>query len=132
MDMAGFSSQHLMHECGFRHRHVLFDGGRPALGLALASGGTEVMGFIHAFGNARMPIWGVSAISSNLLLVVLTRGGHRGLYLLSFFMLFLFAVTYNRLSNPINRLQTEASKRQEHSRMPENCRRHGIEHLLNT
>ena len=84
--------------------------GRPALRLASQSAGTEVMGFFHVFGDARMPIWGVLAILSNLLLGLLTRGGHRGLYLLSVSVLILFVVLYNRLSKPINRLQTEAAK----------------------
>ena len=84
--------------------------GRPALRLASPSAGTEVMGFIHAFGDARMPIWGVLAIVANLSLGLLTRGGHRGLYLISFSVLVLFVVMYNRLSKPINRLQTEAAK----------------------
>ena len=84
--------------------------GRPALRLASQSAGTEVMGFIHAFGDARMPIWGVLAILSNLLLSLLPRGGHRGFYLLSFSALVMFVVIYNRLSKPINRLQVEASK----------------------
>jgi hypothetical protein len=44
--------------------------GRPALRLASPSAGTEVMGFFHLFADARMPIWGVLAILSNLLLVV--------------------------------------------------------------
>jgi hypothetical protein len=42
--------------------------GRPALRLASPSAGTEVMGFLHMFADARMPIWGVSAILSNFLL----------------------------------------------------------------
>jgi hypothetical protein len=41
--------------------------GRPALRLASSSAGTEVMGFLHMFGDARMPIWGFSAILSNIL-----------------------------------------------------------------
>jgi hypothetical protein len=41
--------------------------GRPALRLASPSAGTEVMGFIHMFGDARMPIWGVLAMLSNFL-----------------------------------------------------------------
>jgi hypothetical protein len=57
-----------------------------------------------------MPICGVLAILSNLLLGLLTRGGLRGLYLLSISVLILFVVLYNRLSKPINRLQTEAAK----------------------
>lgn len=84
--------------------------GRPALRLASPSAGTEVMGFFHVFADARMPVWGVLAILSNLLLGLLTRGVHRGLGLLSFAVLVLFVVIYNLLSKPINRLQTEAAK----------------------
>jgi hypothetical protein len=57
-----------------------------------------------------MPIWGVSAILSNLLLVVLSRSGQRWFYLASLLMLILFVILYNLLSKPINRLQTEAAK----------------------
>jgi hypothetical protein len=84
--------------------------GRPALRLASPSAGTEVMGFIHIFADARMPIWGVLAILSNFLLALVSRSGHRGLYFASLFMLILFVVIYNRLSKPINRLQTGAAK----------------------
>ena len=84
--------------------------GRPALRLASPAAGTEVMGFFHDYGDARMPIWGVLAILSNLLLGLLTRGEHQGLYLLSVSVLILFVVLYNRFSKPINRLQTEAAK----------------------
>src|SRR5262247_560437 len=84
--------------------------GRPALKLASPSAGTEVMGFLHMFADARMPIWGVSAILSNFLLVVLSRSGQRGFYFASLLMLILFVVIYARLSKPINRLQTEAAR----------------------
>jgi hypothetical protein len=84
--------------------------GRPALRIASPAAGTEVMGFFHDYGDARMPIWGVLAILSNLLLGLLTRGEHQGLYLLSVSVLILFVVLYNRFSKPINRLQTEAAK----------------------
>ena len=84
--------------------------GRPALRLASPSAGTEVMGFIHMFGDARMPIWGVLAILSNFLLALFSRSGHRGFHFASISMLILFVVIYNRLSKPINRLQTEAAK----------------------
>jgi hypothetical protein len=84
--------------------------GRPALRLASQSAGTEVMGFVHVFGDARMPIWGVLAILSNLLLALLSRSGHRGFHLLSLSMLILFVAIYGRLSKPINRLQTDAAK----------------------
>lgn len=84
--------------------------GRPALRLASPSAGTEIMGFLHMFADARMPIWGVSAILSNLLLVVLSRSGQRWFYLASLLVLVLFVVLYNLLSKPINRIQTEAAK----------------------
>jgi hypothetical protein len=84
--------------------------GRPALRLASPSAGTEVMGFVHMFGDARMPIWGVLAILSNFSLALLIKSAHRGFYFASLSMLILFVVIYNRLSKPINRLQTEAAK----------------------
>ena len=68
------------------------------------------MGFFHMFADARMPIWGVSALLSNLLLVVLSRSGQRWFYFVSLLMLILFVVIYARLSKPINRLQTEAAR----------------------
>src|SRR5499433_2162674 len=84
--------------------------GRPALRLASPSAGTEVMGFLHMFADARMPIWGVSALLSNFLLVVLSRSRQRWFYLASLLMLILFVVIYVRLSKPINRIQTKAAK----------------------
>jgi hypothetical protein len=68
------------------------------------------MGFAHLFGDARMPIWGVSAILSNFLLALFSRSGHRGFYFASLSMLILLVVIYNRLSKPINRFQTEGGK----------------------
>ena len=84
--------------------------GRPALKLASSSAGTEVMGFLHLFGDARMPIWGVLAIFSNILLAALSRSEQRWFYLASLLMLILFVVAYARLSKPINQIQTEAAK----------------------
>jgi hypothetical protein len=84
--------------------------GRPALRLASPSAGTEVMGFVHVFADARMPIWGVLAILSNFALALFSRSGHRGFYFASLSMLILFVVVYNRLSKPINRLQSEAAR----------------------
>jgi len=57
-----------------------------------------------------MPIWGVLAILSNFLLALFSRSGHRGFHFASLSMLILFVVIYNRLSKPINRLQTEAAR----------------------
>jgi hypothetical protein len=84
--------------------------GRPALRLASSSAGTEVMGFLHVFADARMPIWGVSAILSNFLLLVFSRGEQRWFYFASLLMLILFVIVYDRLSKPINRLQNEAAR----------------------
>ena len=84
--------------------------GRPALRLASPSAGTEVMGFFHMFADARMPIWGIAAILSNLSLVVFSRSGQRWFYLASLLTLILFVIFYNLLSKPINRIQTEAAK----------------------
>lgn len=84
--------------------------GRAALRLASPSAGTEVMGFLHLFADARMPIWGVSAMVSNLLLAVFSTSEQRWFYLASLVMLILFVVIYSRWSKPINRLQTEAAK----------------------
>src|ERR1700751_3885454 len=84
--------------------------GRAALRMASPSAGTEIMGFFHLFADARMPIWGVSAILSNLLLVVLSRSGQRWFYLASLLMLFLFVILYKLFSKPINLIQTEAAK----------------------
>jgi hypothetical protein len=84
--------------------------GRPALRLASSSAGTEVMGFFHMFGDARMPIWGGAAILCNLLLAVVIRGEQRWFYLASLVMLILFVIAYGRLSKPINQIQTGAAK----------------------
>jgi hypothetical protein len=83
---------------------------RPALRLASSSAGTEVMGFFHMFGDARMPIWPVSAILCNIVLAVFSRGEQRWFHCASLSMLILFAVAYARLSKPINQIQTEAAK----------------------
>src|SRR5246500_5894026 len=72
--------------------------GRPALRLASPSAGTEIMGFFHMFADARMPIWGVLAILSNLLLAVLSKGEQRWLYIASLLVLILFVILYNLLS----------------------------------
>jgi hypothetical protein len=87
--------------------------GRPALRLASSSAGTEVMGFFHMFGDARMPIWPVSAILCNIALAVLSRNEQRWFYLASLLMLILFAIGYARWSKPINRIQAKAAKNGE-------------------
>ena len=87
--------------------------GRPALRLASPSAGTEVMGFLDMVGDARMPIWGVSAILSNSLLAVLSKSEQRWFYFASLLMLILFVISYLRLSKPINQIQTAAAKNGE-------------------
>ena len=71
------------------------------------------MGFLHMFGDARMPIWGVSAILSNVLLAALSSSEQRWFYCASLLMLILFVISYARLSKPINQIQTEAAKKGE-------------------
>jgi hypothetical protein len=83
---------------------------RPALRLASSSAVTEVMGYLHLFGDARMPIWGVTAIVSNLVLAVFSKVEQRLFYVTSLLMLILFVAAYNRLSKPINKIQTEAAR----------------------
>jgi hypothetical protein len=80
--------------------------GHAALRMASPSAGTEVMGFFRLFADARMPIWGISAILSNILLAVLSRSDQRWFYFASLFMLILCVILYNLLS----KIQTEAAK----------------------
>ena len=101
--------------------------GRPALRLASPSAGTEVMGFLHMFADARMPIWGVSALLSNFLLVVLSRSGQRWFYFASLFMLILFVIGYARLSEPIIKFKLKRQKPEKASTMVESYRRRGID-----
>jgi glucan phosphoethanolaminetransferase (alkaline phosphatase superfamily) len=84
--------------------------GRSALRQASAASGTEVMGFFHLFADARMPIWGILAVLSNILLAAFSGSGQRWFYFVSVLMLILFVVLYARLAKPINQLQTEAAK----------------------
>jgi hypothetical protein len=79
------------------------------------------------FGDARMPIWGVSAILSNFLLAVLSRIEQRWFYFASLLMLILFVISYLRLSKPINQIQTEAAKSEKASTMVESYRPRGID-----
>jgi hypothetical protein len=83
---------------------------RSALRSASESAVTEVMGFIHLFADARMPVPGVLAILSNAVLTVFGTRAHRSVYVVSLSTLILFVITYGRFSKPINRLQTEAAK----------------------
>jgi len=78
--------------------------GRPALRLATLSAQPKLWVFFTCFADARMPISGVSA------LVVFSRTGQRWFYAVSVLMLLLFVIVYNRLSKPINQLQSEAAK----------------------
>ena len=68
------------------------------------------MGLLHMFAEARMPIWGVLAIFSNILLAVFSSAGQRGFYAVSILKLLSFLIVYGRLSKPINRLQIESGQ----------------------
>ena len=84
--------------------------GRAALKRASASASTEVMGFFHLFADARMPIWGVLGIVSNILLAVVSGSGRSRYYATSVLMLLLFVPFYARFSKPINRIQIAAAQ----------------------
>jgi Domain of unknown function (DUF1772) len=84
--------------------------GRAALKQASAEAATEVMGYFHLFADARMPIWGVLAILSNLLLALMSGNGHRWLYVASVLTLILFVLLYIRFAKPINKIQIEAAQ----------------------
>lgn len=84
--------------------------GRSAFRLATISAVTEVMGYLHMFADSRMPVWGATAILSNFLLVLFGGSEQRWFYGVSLLMLLLFLTVYNRLSKPINRMQTEAAR----------------------
>jgi len=102
--------------------------GRPALRLASPSAGTEVMGFVHLFADARMPIWGVLAILSNFLLALFNRSGHRGFHFAALTMLILFVVIYNRFVKANQSASNRSCKKREGcSTMIESCRRRGID-----
>jgi hypothetical protein len=96
LDVAGISSWHSKHSGGVWHGHVLFDyrPSRSQIGFTICRNRNH--GFFHMFADARMPIWGVSAILSNLLLVVFSRSGQRWFYFASLLMLILFVIIYNR------------------------------------
>src|SRR6516225_4393665 len=113
LDVAGISSWHSKHSSGVWHGYVLFDCRPSCSQIGFTVGRNRVMGFFHMFGDARMPIWGVSAILSNLLLGVLGRSEQRWFYFASLLMLILFVISYLRLSKPINQIQTEAAKKGE-------------------
>jgi hypothetical protein len=84
--------------------------GRAALQRASEGAGSEVMAFFHLYADTRMPIWGALAILSNILLALMSGGGHRWLYFTSVLMLLLFIVFYIRFAKPINRVQIEAAQ----------------------
>jgi hypothetical protein len=104
--------------------------GRPALRLASSSAGTEVMGFFHMFGDARMPIWGVAAIFCNLLLAVASRGEQRWFYLASLVTLILFVIAYDHLPNRLIRFKPKWQRPEKASRTVESYRRRGIDSLI--
>jgi len=99
--------------------------GRAALRSASSAAATEVMGFIHLFADRRMPVWGVLAMLSNLILALFAGRGHRAIYLASLALLILFVLSYGRLSKPVNRLQTEAARSGKTLDNAASCKRPG-------
>src|SRR6516164_8825303 len=89
--------------------------GRPALRLASSSAGTEVMGFLHMFGDARMPIWGVAAMLSNFLLAVLSRSEQRWFYFAS---LLIADSVRDQLSSLVKTDQSDSNRSGKKRRKP--------------
>jgi hypothetical protein len=99
--------------------------GRPALRSAAEPAATEVMGYIHFFGDSRMPIWGSLAILSNFLLVLFSRSGHRAFYLLSLSVLLLFVVVYDLYQSQSIRFKQKPPRPEEDWTMLVGCRHLG-------
>ena len=78
------------------------------------------MVFLQIFGDARMPIWGVSAILSNFLLAILSKREQRWFYFASLLTLILFVISYPSLvktdQSDSNRSGKKRRKPQEWSR----------------
>ena len=84
------------------------------------------MGFVHIFGDARMPIWGGLAILSNFCWHSAPSSGHRGFHFASLS----YADPVRRYLQSFVKANQSASKRQkreEGSTMLESCRRRGID-----
>lgn len=85
---------------------------RPALARTGEAALTETMGRLHEVGDARMPLFGATALLSTLALVFTTGWGSRpslfaGLALLG---LATQLTAYLRVAQPVNRAQTAAAQ----------------------
>lgn len=110
LDLGSISRRHSQHGSPLGHGHLLFNG-RPfgsQIGNNLRCHRSD--GFSSHVRRRTDADLGSPSILSNILLVVFTKTGQRWFYAVSIVTLLLFLNVYNRLSKPINRLQTEAAK----------------------
>lgn len=82
--------------------------GKKALANSKDSSMGDVIGHIHAVADIRMPVFGVTAVVSTLLQVLLS--GFQVLPLISLLALLLHLLIYLRISKPINAIMVEGVK----------------------
>lgn len=90
---------------------------RPALARVDDAALTSVMGNVHRYGDARMPVPGVVGLVGSAVVAVLTaltgRGAATVLAGVAVVLLVVWLVLYARISAPINRQLTAAADRGE-------------------
>ncbi|THF70318.1 DUF1772 domain-containing protein [Deinococcus sp. Arct2-2] len=86
--------------------------GRTALARTSDAALTEVMGRLHEVGDARMPLFGVTALLSTLALVFTTGAGSRPSVFAGLALVGLAAqlTAYFRGAQPVNHAQTAAAQ----------------------
>jgi hypothetical protein len=110
LEVAGISRWHFKHRGGVWYGHLLFDyrPSRAQIGFTICGNrGHGISPHVRRCADADL---GRLGDLSHFLLVVLSRSRQRWFYFVSLLMLILFVVIYNRVSKPINRLQTEAAR----------------------
>src|SRR5262249_32982431 len=110
LDVAGVSSWHSKHSSCVWHGHVLFDYRpfRSQIGFTICRNPNH--GFLpHVRRRADADLGRLGDLVQ-LLAARVSKSGQRWFYFASLVMLILFVIIYNRLSKPINQIQTEAAK----------------------
>ncbi|MGY2894366.1 hypothetical protein [Deinococcus sp. UYEF24] len=86
--------------------------GRPALARTGEGSVTETMGRVHEVGDARMPLFGATALLSTLALIFTAGLGSRASLFagLAFAGLVIQLASYLRIAQPVNRALTAAAR----------------------
>jgi hypothetical protein len=82
--------------------------GKKALAQSKDESIADVMGNIHAVADARMPVFGVMAVVTTLLQILL--GGFKWPPIVSLIALLLHLIIYLRISKPVNKVMVEGIK----------------------